>query len=224
MTLSLNVETRTERGKQLKHLRSADQVPGVVYGPKETSQALKIKKSDLERVIRDAGESSIIVLKGLENDTEVLVHDVAFDPTKGGVVHIDFYAIERGKELTTNVPLEFIGEPPIEKHGGTITKILHEIEVTCRPSNLPHHIEVDLSGLSEFGMDIKIEDLNIPEGVTVDHEPDEIVAKAQEVIEEEEEEPEEIDMDAIEVEEKGKAEDEGGEADGGSSDEESEEK
>jgi large subunit ribosomal protein L25 len=206
MTVILNVEKREERGKQLARLRSAGKLPGIVYGPKEEAQPLSLDKAAFEKLMRDRGDSVIITLKGLTHDTEVLVQDVAFDPAKGGMTHVDFYAIERGKELTTTVPLEFTGEAPAEKKGGTLTKVMHEIEITCRPSNLPSGILVDISNLTEVDMQIKVSDLVIPEGVKVNENENDVVATVQAVVEEVEEVPAEVDMDAIEVEKKGKEE------------------
>lgn len=206
MTVTLQVQKRETRGKQLRTERAEGKLPGVVYGPKQEAIPLSLDKSAFEKIFRDAGESTIIVLNGLEEDVEVLVHDVVFDSTKGGAVHVDFYAIERGKELTTHVPLEYEGKAPAEEMNGVLNKVLHEIEITCRPSALPHNIPVDVSGLAEIDSQIKIKDLNIPEGVTVEHDPEDIVALIVEVEEEVEEVPEAVDMDAIEVEQKGKEE------------------
>lgn len=212
MAVTLKVESRKERGKQLAKLREAGGLPAVVYGPKEESKALTINRIAFEKLFREEGESTIITLTGLDEDTEVLVHDIAFDPKKGGATHVDFYAIERGKELTTNVPLEFIGEPPAVKLGGTLTKVLHEVEVTCRPSALPRHIVVDVSTLDDFEAAIHVSDLRAPEGVKIENDPEDTIALVQAVEEEVEEAPAEVDMDAIEVEHKGKEEgaDEGG--------------
>ena len=206
MAVTLKVEERKERGKQLKNLRKEGKLPAVVYGPEEESTALTIGQVPFEKLFHEAGESTIITLQGVGKDKEVLIHDVYFDPTKGGPIHVDFYAIERGKELTVNVPLEFEGEAPAVKQGGSLTKVLHEVEVTCRPSNLPQHITVDVSVLDDFEKQIHVKDIAVPEGVKIENSPDEVVALVQEVQEEVEEVPESVDMDAIEVEEKGKKE------------------
>lgn len=201
--------------KREKNTAAEGCVPAVVYGPKQESISLNVDVKTFNNVLKEAGESSIIVLDGLDEPVEVLIHDMAFNPVKGGVQHIDFYAIERGKELTTNVPLEYVNEAPaVEDKDGVLNKVLYEVEVTCRPSVLPHHIEVDLSGLTELDTPISVSDLKLPEGVKVENDPEDVVAIVSAVVEEPEEEPEEVDMDAVEVEEKGKAEDvESGESD-----------
>jgi len=210
MTVTLKVEERKERGKQLEKLRKEGKLPAVVYGPKEESTALVLDRAIFEKTFREAGESTIISLVGVGEDKEVLVHDVAFDPAKGGPVHVDFYAIERGKELTVDVPLEYVGEAPAVKLGGSLTKVIYEIEVTCRPSNLPKHITVDVSSLVTFEDQIQVKDLDIPEGVKVENDGEEVIAMVQEV-QEEVEEVATVDMDSIEVEEKGKKEEDEGE-------------
>ena len=211
MTFSLSVETRTERGKKLTKLRKAGKIPAVVYGPKEDATPLTLDRVAFEKLFKETGESSVIVLEGLSSPKEVLVHDVSFDPARGGITHVDFYAIEAGKEITVAVPLEFIGEAPAVKLGGTLTKVLHEIEVTCVPKNLPQHLTVDVSALDDFEKKIHVKDLDLPSGVKVENEPEDIIALVQAVEEEKEETAAPIDMSAIEVEKKGKTEEEGGE-------------
>jgi large subunit ribosomal protein L25 len=206
MTFILDATPRTERGKKLAKARNAGKLPAVVYGAKEKSTAFYLDRISFEKVFKQAGESSIITLKGLEGDKEVLVHDVAFDPSRGGIIHVDFYAIEAGKEITVDVPLTFVGEAPALKLGGTLTKVLHEIEVTCKPKDLPKEITVDVASLVDFEAQIHVSDLTIPAGVTVGNAPDDVVALVQAVEEEKEEAPAAIDMSAIEVEKKGKEE------------------
>lgn len=205
MTIKLPVTARGEISADAA--RQNGQLPAVVYGPKQEATSLLVDQRTFEKAYEEGGEASIITLTGLGEDIEVLVQDLAFDPKRGGVIHADFYAIERGKELTTNVPLEFVGEAPVEKTGATVNKILHEVEVTCRPSKLPSHIDVDLTKLDNEEASISIADLTIPEGVTVEDDAEAIVANVSAARKEESEEASEaVDMGAIEVEEKGKTE------------------
>ncbi len=206
MTVKLEV---TKREESAAAVRSAGRVPGIVYGPKQAPIKLSVDAHTFSKMMQTAGEATIINLDGLGEEIEVLIHDVSFNAARGGVEHVDFYAIERGKELTTNVPLEFIGEAPVSKAGATINRALNEIEVTCRPSNLPSHIDVDISVLVDNEAQIKVSDLVIPKDVTVETDPELVVASVSAA---REEEPEEavtpVDMSAIEVEAKGKGEQE----------------
>lgn len=205
MTFTLTVETRTVQGKKLAQLRDAGKLPAVMYGPKEASTLLTVDRVAFEKLFKQTGESSVIILEGLDSSKEVLVHDVAFDALRGGITHVDFYALEAGKEITVDVPLTFVGEAPALKLGGNLTKVLHEVEVTCTPANLPKEIIVDVSVLDDFEKQIHVSDLAVPKGVVIENDVTEVVALVQAVVEEKEVETV-IDMSAIEVEKKGKTE------------------
>ncbi len=204
MTVKLEV---TKREESADAVRRAGRVPGIVYGPKQAPIKLSVDAHTFSKMMQNAGEATIINLEGLGEEIEVLIHDVAFSAARGGVEHVDFYAIERGKELTTNVPLEFIGEAPVSKQGATVNRALHEVEVTCRPSNLPSHIDVDISVLVDNDAQIKVSDLVVPADVTIETDGDIVVASVSAAREEESDEAAApIDMSAIEVEAKGKGE------------------
>lgn len=209
MTEKLDVVKRVPRDdvNQITH------IAGVVYGPKQAAVPVLVGRTEFEKMFKTAGESTIINLSGLDEELEVLVHDVSFNPTKGGITHVDFYAIERGKDMTTNVGIDFIGESPIEKTGGLVNKILHEVEVTCRPSNLPSHFEVDMSVLATADDRFLVSDIVVPAGVTINTPGEEVVAvaTAARTMQAEDEEATEVDMDAVAVEQKGKGEEDGAE-------------
>lgn len=210
MTTKLEV---TKREDSTQKVRSEGNMPGVVYGPKQEPISITVDKVLFEKTLQSAGESTIINLVGLGEEIEVLVHDVAFNAEKGGVEHVDFYAIERGKELTTNITLEFIGEAPVEKTGAMVTKVIYELEVTCRPSLLPSHIDVDVSALTDESSQILVKNLKIATDIKVTLDGESVVASVSAAREEEPEEvTEAVDMDAVEVEEKGKADTGEGEA------------
>jgi large subunit ribosomal protein L25 len=205
MTITLGI-TERDAAQKNEAIRSAGAVPGNVYGPKQAPLSVTVEAKALRKVLDEAGESTIIELTGLKEPIEVLVKEVDFDPVKQAVQHVDFYAIERGKEMTTHVALEFIGTAPVEKSGGVVTRALHEVEVTCLPSKLPAHLDIDLSVLTTLDSRISVSDIVVPEGVQIENDPEDVVAVVSEAKEEVDEAPEAVDMSAIQVEEKGKKE------------------
>lgn len=206
MTATLSAEKR-DLSKNPAALRTRGVLPGVVYGPKQEPIMVSLVKKDFDKLFATAGESTVIDLLGLGAPMQVLVKDVTFAPTKGGIIHVDFYAIEKGKKITATIPLEFIGESPAEKVGGVINRILHEVEVTCMPTDLPPHIDIDISKLAAVGDQIHVSDIVVAKGVTIDTDSEEVVVLVGEPVEEElETEPAVVDMAAIEVEKKGKTE------------------
>ncbi len=212
MTITLSATKREETGKAAKALAAAGAMPAVVYGPKQDAVAITVASRDFEKILRDSGESSVIDLQGLGTPLQVLIHEVDRDPVTNVPRHADFYAIEKGAKVEVAVPLTYVGESAAVKAGGSLVKVLHELEIESSPANLPQEIEVDISVLAAIGDQIHVSDLKLPNGVESKIEADQIVALIQEVEVEAEEPIAAPDMAAIEVEKKGKTEEEGGEA------------
>lgn len=212
--LELKVEKREQLGKAAKGLLKEHKLPAVFYGPKEETTSISVPLKSFLNVWKEAGESTVVQLSGIGDPKEVLIHDVDVDPVSGDPRHADFYVMEKGKKVTVNVPLEFMGEAPAVKElGGMLVKVLHELEIEALPKDLPHNISVDVSVLKDFDSQVQVKDLVLPEGVGATAEPEEVVVLAAEAKEEEEEVPAEApDLESIEVEQKGKKEEEGGDA------------
>jgi large subunit ribosomal protein L25 len=204
MTTTINVEKRTQIGKVTKKFAGTERMPAVVYGPKQEAISISLPTREFVKILRDEGESSILELSGLGKTMQVLIHDVFRDPVTGLPRHADFYAIEKGAKVEVAVPLEFIGESAAVKLGANLIKVLHELEVESAPENLPHQIDVDISVLENLGDQIHVRDLKLPQGVKAMIDEDEVVALTQQVEVEKEEDTAAPDMDAIEVEQKGK--------------------
>jgi large subunit ribosomal protein L25 len=177
MTVTLAVSNRDPK-LTTTQLRTTGFIPAIVYGPKQPNLPLTVEKKVFDKLFKTAGESTVVTLVGLPKPIEVLVHSVNFNPVQGGIQHVDFYAIEQGKEMTTHVALEFVGESAVEKGGGMVSKILHEVEVTCMPDVLPAHLTVDVSQLTEIDQKIHISDLTLPSGVKIHAAADDVVALA----------------------------------------------
>lgn len=202
--LELNAKVRDSK-EDVETLRENGALPAVFYGPKEESTPITLDIPEFLRVWGEAGGSTIVDLKGVGEDKEVLIHDVDWHPIKHMPIHVDFYCIERGKKLTVSVPLEFVGEAPAEKVGGIVIKVMHELEIEVQPRNIPHSIEVDLSLLTDLDSSITLADLKLPETIEPTAEPTETLASITQA-KEEVEEVEERDISDIEIEGKGKEE------------------
>jgi large subunit ribosomal protein L25 len=207
---TLAIEDRQTLGKTSKRL-PGDKMAAVYYGRKEKATPIVISKPAFKRIFRLAGESSVVVLEGNGKKIEALIHEVDFDPVKDEPRHADFYVLEKGKKVTVSVPVHFEGESPAVKNlGGILVKVMHEIEVEAEAKDLPHAVEVDISALTDLDSQITVGDLKLPAGVISTEDKGEVVA-AVSVAKEEEEVSAPIDISAIEVEKKGKKEEEGGE-------------
>mgnify|MGYP003393070125 CR=1 FL=1 len=209
--ISLNVEKRKVE-ESLPALRKKGLIPAVFYGKKEASTPISVRLNDFVKVWEDAGESSVVTLKVKEGEElEALVHDVDLDPVTDVPRHADFYVFEKGQKIKIKIPIEFFGTSPAVKDlGGILIKVQRTLEIEALPKNLPHEIKVDISPLVNFESQILGKDIALPEGVTLVDGENEVIALVSEAKEEVVEEVP-VDLTAIEVEKKGKKEEEGAE-------------
>ncbi|MDP2656266.1 MAG: 50S ribosomal protein L25 [bacterium] len=213
-TITLLAQQRTIVGKKLKSLRVQKLIPAVLYGREVATQMLSVPVVAFDKTYNKAGESALVDLDIEGGETlKVLIHDVARDPVKGTVQHVDFYQVNMKEELTTEIPLVFVGESKAVKElGGTLVKSIEELEVRCLPSDLVHEITVDISSLITFEDVLKVKDVILPSGMAVLSDIDDVLVSVDEPATDEElaalEEKPVEDVGAVEIEEKGKEKDE----------------
>jgi len=206
MSQTLTATPRTEAGtKACRALRAQGKVPAVVYGAGHEAQSITLVAKEFDKIWHEAGESTIVELGGLGKMLSVLIQDVSVDPLYGTPTHADLFAVRTDEAIEVTVPLEFTGVAPAEKLGGTLIKVMHEIDIEALPKDLPHSIDVDVSALVTFDDQIHVSDLVLPTGVTAVTDGEEVVALVQ-VAGEAEEEAVVADVSTVEVAKKGKEE------------------
>ncbi len=207
MNIILKGEIRDPKRK-LAEIRAEGFIPGVYYGHKEASTAVVFHLNAFKKVWKAAGESSVVTLEMPKGKISALITEVQVDPIKGQPVHVDFYALEKGQEVTVHVPVEFTGvSEAVKTLGGSLVKVLHELEIKALPENLPHGFTVDISTLIALDSQILAKDIVLPKGVTLVTGADDVVA-AIAVAKDEPLEAAVMDLSSIEVEKKGKKEEE----------------
>lgn len=211
MVLMFAIKAKTRDLKDnLEALRKAGQVPAVFYGMANPTTPISISNIEFKKVWHKAGESSAVELTVDGKKVDVLIHDVQTHPVNDEPIHVDFLAIDMNKKIKVNIPIEFEGVSPAVKSGiGNLVKVMHEIEVEALPKDLPHNLVADISTLVDTSSQITVADIKLPAGVVVTLEPTEVIASIIEQKEEVIEETVPVDLSAIEVEKKGKKEEEG---------------
>ncbi len=202
--MSYSITVNKRKNKDPQTLREEGQIPAVVYGPDIESTSISVDDMEFIELFKQAGVSNLVDMEIEDEDQtlKVLVQDMQYDPVKNNVIHADFKQIPMGEELEANIPIEFVGTAPaVKAHGGVLLKELEELQVSCLPSDLVDHIEVDLSQLEEIDDTIFIRDLDVPQDLEILNDEDLLVAKVSEVtVEEFEEEEEEMTIEDVEVE------------------------
>ncbi len=206
--LTLEVKKR-ENSEKPAALRRSGRLPAVMYGKGIETTPVSIDARAFGKLFREAGESTVIGIEGLGEEKQALIHDVAFDPVTSTPVHADFYLIAKGQLVTVEVPIEFVGiSPAVKDLGGILVKVIHELEIEVDPKELPHNIPVDISKLATFEDKILVKDLPLPPSAKPSIPLDEVVVMVAEAKEEVIEDTPAPDISQIEVEKKGKKEEE----------------
>jgi len=191
--LELKVKTRTEKGKgPNRRLRSQGEIPAVLYGGKE-EKMFTVNFRDFIKLLNNPDGTNIIIdLKEKSFKGMAVIKEIQRDPVKGEPLHVDFYEIAMDKPLRIPVAVHLTGTAHGVREGGILEQNLWEIEIEAMPSNLPSHIDVDVSDLG-IGESIHVKDLTIEETLQVLADEDELIAHvaAPRLIEVEEEEEEE---------------------------------
>lgn len=188
-THTLTAQKREITGKKVKQLRKKGVVPGNIFGKTVASTAVSINVLDFKKTYHEVGETGLIELslKGEKTPHYVLVNLVQIHPVTDEVLHVDLHEVALKEKIRVAVPITFSGESPAtsQKKGVLIT-LLNEIEVEALPTELPDHIMVDLTSLSEVGDEIKISDIKLDTAkVKVLAEPTEVIARINELEKEE---------------------------------------
>jgi large subunit ribosomal protein L25 len=171
-TASLNASPRTGTGKGVaRTLRQNGQIPGIIYGHARQPQALALSAREFDRLLEHVTASTVIDLDIGGKTSKTLIREIQRHPYKKQVLHVDFLELVAGEKVTVEIPIVYVGTPQGVKDGGVLEQIKHELTVEADPTTLPEHIEVDVSALT-IGHTLYVRDLRVPEGATVQDDPD----------------------------------------------------
>lgn len=177
--IQLDVQLRKKTGtSQVRKIRRENFIPAVVYGAGQDPAAIQADRKIYERIARQHQGQNVIfhlnVLDGAKklSDYPAIVRDVQLHPVHEQILHIDFHRIDLTKEINVKVAITTRGEAiGVKRDSGTLEHHLWELEVICLPTNIPHHIEVDITNLGIHDA-IHVKDIKLPAGVRTEQDPD----------------------------------------------------
>jgi large subunit ribosomal protein L25 len=173
----LSATLRSETGNgQVRRLRVSGFVPGIVYGKKRENQNVKVDTRTFSKILQGSESDNILVNLQIEGKPQLaLVQEVQHDHLKGGILHVDFHAINENEEIHASVPVHLVGEAAGIKFGGLLELLHHDLEVRCLPKDLPDYLEVDVTPLG-VGQAIHAGEMKLPAGVRVSLDGDVVIA------------------------------------------------
>jgi len=174
----LNAIQRTVTGRKVKNLRKEGVLPGTVYGNTIEPISIQVAGDEFIKTFKQTGETGIINLTVGSNVHPVLVKNVQLDPVSSLPIHVEFHQVNLKEKIKVNIPILLTGESQaVKEKTGTLLQLLNEIEVEALPTELPEHIEVDVSSLVAVNDHIMVQNLAIPHGVTLITDPEIMVVK-----------------------------------------------
>ena len=155
MEATLEAVKRDGRGKnEARRLRVSGQVPAVVYGARKEGQApvgvpISVDPKEVLRILHsDSGANTLINLKFDGGESRVMVKEYQLDPVSHQLLHTDFYQLAMDKAIVVTVPIVLHGEPKgVKLQGGVLDFVTRTVEVLSLPTDIPEHINVDVSEL-----------------------------------------------------------------------------
>jgi large subunit ribosomal protein L25 len=219
--LKITAEAREASGKGVaRKMRQAGRIPAVLYGQGHEGVSLSLDSYELSQLLSTAGaRTSILELEVKGSDRSgrqnVLIKEVQKHPYKDLILHMDLLEVAMDELISVMVPIEIEGTAKgVKLDGGILEMKRRELEIECLPNIIPDSIIINIEDL-EIGDTIHVEDIDVPEGVSILHDTNftllTVVAPAVEV-EPEEEEEEGVEGEEVEGEEASEKEPEDEEA------------
>ena len=218
MDVTLAVEPGRELGtRPSRRLRSEGLVPAVIYGQGREPLSVSVAWPELRKALTtEAGMNALIALsvKGQADTSLSIIKDLQRHPVKRDVIHVDFQLIDRDEVLSVEVPIHLVGVAKnVEAKKGTVDQLMFTLTVSAKPGFIPTSLVATIDDL-DVGTNVKVGQIELPDGVSTDVDPDEVVVQGSQsraTLEEEEEAEEGAEGEGAEGEGGEPSEGEGGE-------------
>ena len=178
--ITLKAESgRTTGSAASRRLRAAGRIPAVLYGHGADVVSVSVDGRDLRHAL--SGETGLNQLLSVQVGAEThlaMARALQRDPVRHTVIHVDFQIVRRDEIISAEVPILMVGEArAVEQEKGIVEQLLNALTVNATPGRIPPNLEIDISGLT-VGAGVRVGELNLPEGVTTDVPPEELVVLA----------------------------------------------
>ena len=160
----ITATVRTEFGKgAARRARRDKMIPVVLYGHGAETRHLSLPSHETFLALK--GNANALVELVIDGEAQLaLSKAVQRDPVRRTIDHVDFVAVRRGEKVTVDVPVSTEGETA----PGTIHMVeMQSLTLTAPATSIPEVITVSVEGL-EDGAVVRIGDLDLPQGVTLD--------------------------------------------------------
>jgi len=184
MSEELNVKIREGRGSiQTRKLRRAGRIPGVVYGHGQPPVSVDLSAEEVTAVVRHGAK--VVDLKGALSE-KALIKALQWDIYGLDVLHVDLNRVNADERVTVELVVELRGSAPGLKEGGVVAHLLHAVEAECSVIAIPDKLQLNINHL-KLGESLTVANLDVPAGVKILTDAEEVVAQCVEPTEESDE-------------------------------------
>lgn len=180
MEISVAIRENSGTGSAKKE-RKSGVIPGVIYGEGKPTEHLSINAQEFGRFVLKEGTGKLIELKIQKGKTseqnQVLIKDLQRHPVKGNIIHVDFLRVAMDRPVTVKVPLYLASDERKTRDGAIIDMLMHELEISCLPGNIPDRIQIHTNELTAGGK-IHVKDLELGKGIKAVSALEEVVVQA----------------------------------------------
>ena len=148
-SITINGSKREHVGKVAsKALRNAGKVPCVIYGG-EKPLHFSADELSFSKLIYTPDAHTVVVVLEDGNKIDAVLQDIQFHPVSDKILHIDFFQLHEGKEISMIIPVKVQGTAPgVRDSGGLLSRNKRKLTVRALPKNLPDFLLADVSNLN----------------------------------------------------------------------------
>jgi large subunit ribosomal protein L25 len=164
--VNLNAKLRTEFSKSGRNeLRKSGRVPGIYYSKHSEPIAIDVPENMINPLVFTSQTNLINLVLDNGNEFDCILKEIQFDPVTDKVVHFDLIGLTKDESIELEIPVQLTGSAIGVKEGGLLQHVQHKLQIECLPSNIPQHIELNISDLhlgdSLHVSDVKLENITI---------------------------------------------------------------
>ncbi len=160
---TIEASPRTGSGKGVaRTLRREGKVPAVIYGRDREPEAVSVDTGALTRLLTEIAAATTVVDVQVAGRAPVkaLIREIQRNPVRpADILHFDLYEVRAGQKITVEVPIKFVGIPEgVRNFGGVLDQTMHELTLRVLPTDIPEHVDVDVTALN-IGQSIHVGEL-----------------------------------------------------------------
>jgi large subunit ribosomal protein L25 len=166
-------------GKQVKALRREGKLPAVIYGRHTEPVNINLDAHTASMALAKLTSSSLVTIDVEGAEYFALVREKQRDYIKNRLLHVDFMAVSLTEKIRARVSVHFVGvSAAVKDYNAVMVHNLESLEVECLPTDLPEHIDLDISAMAKPGDGVRVREIIVPDSIRLLDDPDTMVAVA----------------------------------------------